>query len=60
MSENYAFPPRSLVALAAIVLILLFAGADLRASGGIDPFNAPPPVALGSGQAPAGAHCTDE
>lgn len=59
MSETYRFPSRSVVALAAIAIILLLAGLDLKATGGIDPFDAPPPVALGSGQAPGGAHCTD-
>jgi len=59
MSQNYSFPPRSLVALATIGLLVLLAGADLRATGGIDPFDAPPPVAFGSGAAPSGAHCTD-
>lgn len=57
-SETYSFPGRTLVALAAIVALLGFAVVDLRASGDIDPFDAPPPVALGSGQAPGGAHCT--
>lgn len=57
-SETYSFPGRTLVALTAIVAILGFAVVDLRASGGIDPFDAPPPVALGSGQPPGGAHCT--
>lgn len=60
MSETPAFPSRSVVALATIVVIALFAAVDLKASGGIDPFKAPSPVALGSGQAPGGAHCTDD
>jgi hypothetical protein len=60
MTENYGFPSRSLVAVATIGLILFLVGADLNTAARIDPFAAPPPVALGSGQAPAGAHCTDE
>lgn len=57
-SEHYRFPGRTLVALTTMLVVLLLAAFDLQASGGIDPFNAPSPIALGSGQAPGGAHCS--
>ena len=45
-----------------VVLILLICGIsliglDLRSSAEPNPFNAPAPLALGSGQASSGAHC---
>lgn len=43
------------LALALIAVILLV---DLAQSGAPDLFSAPPALALGSGQAPTGAHCT--
>jgi hypothetical protein len=60
MSANdaYGFPGRTLVALATLAFILLVVGFDLAASGAVDPFDTPPPIALGSGLAPGGAHCT--
>jgi hypothetical protein len=57
-SEHYRFPGRTLVALTTMRGGLVLAAFDLQASGGIDPFNAPSPIALGSGQAPGGAHCS--
>jgi hypothetical protein len=57
-AETYLFPGRTLVAVTVVSLILALVIADLSRSGGIDPFSAPPPLALGSGQAPSGAHCT--
>jgi hypothetical protein len=48
-------PATGFVALSFIVLILTL---DLARSGAPDLFTAPPALALGSGQAPAGAHCT--
>ena len=46
--------------VAALVLgaIGLGIGADLAASEPLNPFRAPPLLALGSGQVAAGAHCT--
>lgn len=46
---------------AVLVLLLalgLLIGADLRASRALDPFVAPPPLALWSGEAVSGGHCT--
>lgn len=48
-------PVTGLLGLSLIALILTL---DLARSGAPDLFTAPPALALGSGQAPAGAHCT--
>lgn len=42
--------------LLAIGILLLI---DLWQAEPIDPYQAPWPTALGSGQGPSGAHCTD-
>lgn len=47
--------PVALTVIAALGLVVL---ADLAASGPPNPFQAPPLFALGSGQAPGGAHCS--
>jgi hypothetical protein len=56
-----ATPPnrlaRPVVGLLALVLVGTIVGWDLAQSGLPDPFSAPPPLALGSGAAPSGAHC---
>jgi hypothetical protein len=46
--------------IAAVVLAALTAGIglDLAASEPLNPYRAPPLIALGSGQAAGGAHCT--
>ena len=51
-------PGRSLVGTFALGCILLLLVVDNAESTPINPFNAPPVVALGSGEAPSGAHCT--
>jgi hypothetical protein len=46
--------------LTGLVVFALLSGLlvlDLAQSAPLDPFKAPPVVALGSGQAGAGAHC---
>lgn len=43
----------SMVGLAALLIL------DAEQSIPINPYAAPAPVALGSGEAPTGAHCTD-
>lgn len=48
---------RRLTAIAALALIAGVVLADLATSAPLDPFRAPPAIALGSGQAAAGAHC---
>jgi len=50
--------PRQAVGLATVALVGLILALDLAATGAPDLFNAPPALALGSGQAPSGAHCT--
>lgn len=46
--------PVVLVLFAAVAGVLVF---DLATSKPLDPFSAPPLLALGSGQASGGAHC---
>ena len=50
--------PRSAVALLVILAFGALVTFDLAATGLPDPLSAPAPAALGSGQAPAGAHCS--
>ena len=49
---------RPLVGLLALALMAAVIALDAARSGLPDPFLAPPPLALGSGAAPEGAHCT--
>lgn len=51
-------PDRPLTGLMTLALVALLLILDARQSTPINPHAAPPPVALGSGQAPGGAHCT--
>ncbi|SER70593.1 hypothetical protein SAMN04490244_102219 [Tranquillimonas rosea] len=48
---------RKLCALATCVLFAALLAFDLSASEPPNPYQAPPLVALGSGQAAGGAHC---
>lgn len=48
---------RRLTAAALLVLILAILALDMTTSTPLDPFRAPPALALGSGQASGGAHC---
>jgi len=48
---------RGLSALVALALIAAVVVTDLATSAPLDPFRAPPAIALGSGQAASGAHC---
>ncbi|MCA2010338.1 hypothetical protein [Pararhodobacter sp. CCB-MM2] len=48
-------PLVSLIALVAVAGLLVW---DSAATGLPDPFDFPAPVALGSGAAPTGGHCT--
>jgi hypothetical protein len=52
-----AAPSRVAVAAATLAALAAFVALDLAASGPVSPFEAPPPVAFGSGLAPSGAHC---
>lgn len=49
---------RPMVGFAAVALLAAIVAFDLAASGAPDLFAAPPAFALGSGQAPGGAHCS--
>jgi len=49
---------RQRVGSLALVLVAALVIWDAAASGLPDPFRSPPPLALGSGAAPAGAHCS--
>lgn len=59
MTANRQLPDRPLTGLLALAGILLFVVMDLIAADPIDPYLAPYPTALGSGQVPSGAHCTN-
>lgn len=48
---------RRLTASACIALVTAIVAMDLATSAPLDPYRAPPAVALGSGQATGGAHC---
>ena len=50
--------PRILVGLLTLAVVGLILAVDLASNGAPDLFTAPPAIALGSGQAPTGAHCT--
>lgn len=53
-------PGRSATGLVSLVLVLLLLWVDARQAVPVNPHAAPAPVALGSGQAPEGAHCTQQ
>ena len=53
-----ASPSRPLVGLAALLLVAGIVALDALRAEPVDPFAVPPPAALGSGQAPGGAHCS--
>jgi len=52
-------PARRTVGLLALTLIIGLLLLDQVQSIPIDPFRAPAPMALGSGQAPTGGHCSN-
>ena len=58
MSIVADIPSRPVVGYGALGFLLLLLLVDLRQSQAINPYQAPAPVALGSGQAPTAAHCT--
>lgn len=49
---------RPRIGLMALALLAALVALDLARSGAPDLFTSPPALALGSGQAPSGAHCT--
>ncbi|WP_170311867.1 hypothetical protein [Sulfitobacter sabulilitoris] len=48
---------RKPVALMVFLFVLALVFADLSVSAALNPYKAPPALALGSGQAAGGAHC---
>lgn len=52
-------PSRPIVGTLVLVFLVGLLVVDYAGSRPINPFSAPAPIALGSGQAPEGAHCTD-
>jgi hypothetical protein len=48
---------RKITALLLITVMICFVAWDLAASEPVNPFQAPPLLALGSGLAAGGAHC---
>lgn len=56
MSAPLLTRPR--IGLAALTLVAALIVWDAARSGLPDPFRSPAPVALGSGAAPEGAHCS--
>jgi hypothetical protein len=53
-----ARPSRPVVAFLALGLLAAILVLDSLRSPAVDLFSAPPPIALGSGVAPGGAHCS--
>lgn len=51
-------PSRPNVGYAALAFLLVLLLVDNSQSQPINPYQAPAPIALGSGQAPTAAHCT--
>jgi hypothetical protein len=49
---------RPTVGLIALALVTALVALDALRAEPVDPFTVPPPSALGSGQAPSGAHCS--
>lgn len=49
---------RPAVGLIALGIITVLVATDALRSDPIDPWSVPAPAALGSGQAPGGAHCS--
>lgn len=49
---------RPVTGLAALALMAAIVALDALRAEPIDPLRVPPPAALGSGQAPGGAHCS--
>ncbi len=53
-----SLPSRPLTGTLALLLILFILGVDYWQATPINPYQAPLPAALGSGQPPSAAHCT--
>lgn len=58
-AHTIVLPARRFVSSAAAVMLILLLWIDTFIADPINPFAAPWPTALGSGEVPGGAHCTD-
>jgi uncharacterized membrane protein YedE/YeeE len=58
-ANDLVLPARSRISTTAAIMLVLLLWIDNRNAEPINPFAAPWPTALGSGEAPSGAHCTD-
>jgi uncharacterized membrane protein YedE/YeeE len=58
-ANDVVLPTRSRVSTTAAIMLVLLLWIDSRDAEPINPFAAPWPTALGSGELPSGAHCTD-
>ncbi len=54
-----SLPSRPVVGFMTVACLALLLILDARESIPINPYAAPAPVALGSNEAPSGAHCTN-
>ena len=59
MKKQRKLPERPTAGLLTLAGVTLFVVMDLISAEPIDPYQAPYPTALGSGQIPSGAHCTN-
>jgi hypothetical protein len=59
MSDGGKLPGRPAAGTLVLTALFLFVIVDLLIAEPIDPYQAPYPTALGSGQIPSGAHCTN-
>lgn len=59
MTTPDKLPQRPTAGRLVVLGMLLFVVFDLISAEPIDPYLAPYPTALGSGQVPSGAHCTN-
>ena len=59
MTRLRKLPSRTFVGFICLLFLAALVTIDLAQSRPIDPYQAPYPTALGSGQIPSGAHCTD-
>jgi uncharacterized membrane protein YedE/YeeE len=58
-TKGVGLPTRTRVSTAAAIMLVLLLWIDSRNAEPINPFAAPWPTALGSGEVPSGAHCTN-
>lgn len=58
-TSGVVLPTRARVSTATAIMLLLLLWIDSRNAEPINPFAAPWPTALGSGEVPTGAHCTN-